>query len=729
MTSRRLLLAIGASDVGGGQKVFLAFAKELHRRGRPAVVVVPEGPLVELVKPYAETLYVANLASVLSLPRIAWVLWRERIGIINTHLAKCGLLFALVNVVMRRRLFCSLHNDVTHEALGPSQLRVYPFLYRLLQSLSDGIIAVSEHSRRNLVDDSGMDPSRITVIHPGIDIDEFAEGEHHRASAQRFVIGAVGRLLPDKGHGILLRALARLKHLDWECRIAGVGPLRLELERAAGEEGIADRIHFLGFESDMARAMSPMDLLVMPSLYENLPVTIMEAFAEKTPVIASDVGGIPELVSHGTTGVLVPPNDPVALAQAIEHAILHKDEGARMARNAHAFIANTFTGAAMTDRMLEYLETGPEKHVKPVDLLLAIGASGIGGGQKVFLSYARELHRRGSPAVIVLPAGPLVELVRPFAARLYVANLASVTSLPRITRILWKERSPIINTHLTKCGLLFAIVNLLYRRRLFSTLFNAVTHEALGAAQRRAYPLMYRVLERLSDGIIVNSAQSKRHVVEVAGMAPDKVAVVYSGIDIEAFAGQLQPRAPGGRFVIGAVGRLAPEKGQAFLVRALGHLRHIDCVCLLIGDGPMRHELERLVIQEGVADRVRFLGFQERVAQVMSQLDVVVMPSLDETFGITIVEAFALKKMVIASDVGGIPELVHSGTTGLLVPARDSVALAGAIEYAFSHRAECEQMGQNAYAFAVNTFTTAAMVDGTLQSFHTGRDSAGAGGH
>ena len=154
-----------------------------------------------------------------------------------------------------------------------------------------------------------------------------------------------------------------------------------------------------------------------------------------------------------------------------------------------------------------------------------------------------------------------------------------------------------------------------------------------------------------------------------------------------------------------------------FLVRALTHLRHIDGVCLLAGDGPLRHELERVALDEGVTDRIRFLGFQEGVAQVMSQMDVVVMPSLDETFGITIVEAFALKKMVIASDVGGIPELVHHGRTGLLVPPRDSRALADAIEYAYTHRSECEQMGKNAYAFAVDTFTTSVMVDRTLASF------------
>jgi len=348
---------------------------------------------------------------------------------------------------------------------------------------------------------------------------------------------------------------------------------------------------------------------------------------------------------------------------------------------------------------------------------LAIGSSDIGGAQKVFLSLAQGLQRRGRPAVAVLPDGPLVEILKPFVKTVYVANLASVTSLPQIARILWREPGAVVNAHLTKCGLLFAIVNLLFRRRLFCTLHNAVTHEALSTTQLRIYPVLYWVLQQLSEGIIVTSEQNKQHVVAAAGLDPRKVRVIHAGLDVEGFAAGLQPRARGDRFVIGSVGRLSAEKGHVFLVRALRHMKHIDCVCLIVGDGPLRHELERVAIQEGVADRVRFLGFQEDVAGMMSQMDVVVMPSLDEAFGIAVLEAFALKKLVIASDVGGLPELVRHGETGFLVPARDSVALAAAINYAFTHRSECERMGRNGYELAANTFTTAVMAEKTLEYY------------
>ena len=363
----------------------------------------------------------------------------------------------------------------------------------------------------------------------------------------------------------------------------------------------------------------------------------------------------------------------------------------------------------------------------PTNVLLAIGASGIGGGQKVFLSFAEELHRRGCRVVAVLPAGPLVELVTPFAKSVYVADLGSVRSFPRILRILRNEPVDIVNTYLTKCGLLFGVANVLSRRRLVCTLLNAVTHEALGPIRRRAYPVLYWLLHRLSDGIIVNSEQNKRHMVDVVGMDPGRIKVIYSGIDVEGFSGQHEPSATNDQFILGAVGRLSQEKGHVYLLRAMGLVRHLDCTCLLVGDGPLRHELERVAIEEGVADRVRFLGFQEDVASVMRRMDVVVVPSLDETFGISIVEAFALKKPVIASDVGGIPELVRHGETGILVSAKDSVALAGAIDYAFSHRSECERMGRNGYERAVTTFTTAVMAEETLKYFEAVIGASGGG--
>jgi glycosyltransferase involved in cell wall biosynthesis len=131
----------------------------------------------------------------------------------------------------------------------------------------------------------------------------------------------------------------------------------------------------------------------------------------------------------------------------------------------------------------------------------------------------------------------------------------------------------------------------------------------------------------------------------------------------------------------------------------------------------LRSELENYVRDNDLGGRVKFIGFQANVARAMSQVDVVIMPSINETFGLTIVEAFALKKVVIGSDVGGIPELVINGHTGLLFPARDSSALAEKIVYVYNNREEAQTMAMNGYEYFRKNFTSSIMAEKTIQYY------------
>lgn len=350
-------------------------------------------------------------------------------------------------------------------------------------------------------------------------------------------------------------------------------------------------------------------------------------------------------------------------------------------------------------------------------IMLAIGSSEIGGGQKVFLAYIREFLKRDCSIVVVLPNGPLVELIKKLDVKIYIISSNAIISVINIAMVLYKEKVDIINTYLTKCSLLFGIVNIFFNVPLCCTLLNAITHEKLGNIQKRVYPFAYYLLQKLCDGIIVNSAQNKKHFIDVAKIDEHLIKVIYSGIDINEFIKISNQRPDDHKFVIGAVGRLSPEKGHIYLINALSCLKNIDYECIFVGDGPLRAELENFVKTAHLSNRVKFLGFQDNVAKTMSQMDVVIMPSLNETFGITIVEAFALKKIVIASDVGGIPELVIDGETGLLFPAKDSSALAEKILYIYNNKDGAQRMAMNAYEFFKKNFTSAIMAENTIQYY------------
>jgi L-malate glycosyltransferase len=352
-------------------------------------------------------------------------------------------------------------------------------------------------------------------------------------------------------------------------------------------------------------------------------------------------------------------------------------------------------------------------------IMLTIGSSEIGGGQKVFLTCIREFLKRDCSIVIVLPNGPLVELVKTLNVKMYIVDFNSISALINIAMILHKEKVDIVNTYLTKCGILFSLVNIFFRVPLCCTLLNAITHEKLGNLQKRVYPFVYFLLHKLCDGIIVNSEQNKKHFIDVARMDGNFIKVIYSGIDLDEFQA-FENQQPGNhKFVIGAIGRLSQEKGHIYLIEALTHITNIDYECIIVGDGPLRAKLENYVREVHLDERIIFIGFQSDVASALSQMDVVIMPSLNETFGLTIVEAFALKKVVIGSDVGGIPELIINGQTGLIFPAKDSSALAERILYVYNNKEEAQTMAMNGHDYFMKNFTSTIMAEKTIQYYES----------
>jgi glycosyltransferase involved in cell wall biosynthesis len=143
------------------------------------------------------------------------------------------------------------------------------------------------------------------------------------------LIVAVGNLYPVKGHAVLLRALAGLVHdapaTPWRLAIAGRGEAEAALRSFASEAGIADRVHLLGFRTDVADILAAADVFVMPSLSEGLPLALVEAMSASLPIVASDVGGIPEVVERDAEALLTPPDDAGAIAEALARLLADAD--------------------------------------------------------------------------------------------------------------------------------------------------------------------------------------------------------------------------------------------------------------------------------------------------------------------------------------------------------------------------------------------------------------------
>jgi glycosyltransferase involved in cell wall biosynthesis len=194
-------------------------------------------------------------------------------------------------------------------------------LMRLMMMVLRRIIAVSREVKMRYARELSMPERKLAVVRNGIDVPPTARSRNPALRAELvrgrpdYVVLTPARLHEQKGHAYLLAAAAQVPEATFV--LAGEGPLRAELERLAGELNIADRCVFLGYRSDVSDLLAAADLLALPSLFEGLPVSVLEAMAAERPVVATAIGGTDEAVTHELTGLLVPPRDPAALAAAI----------------------------------------------------------------------------------------------------------------------------------------------------------------------------------------------------------------------------------------------------------------------------------------------------------------------------------------------------------------------------------------------------------------------------
>jgi glycosyltransferase involved in cell wall biosynthesis len=216
----------------------------------------------------------------------------------------------------------------------------------------DWVVAISRRIRDVLIA-AGVDGERISVIPSGVDVARFRGTEDVRVRVRRDEWGArsgepvvlvVGALVARKGHAVLLRAARSLaaRGLRPTCVFCGEGRGRSELEGLAADLGVAGSVRFMGWRSDVAPLLAAADIVVVPSLHEGLGVAALEAGAASRPVIASRTGGLAEVVLDGETGWLVPPDDPDALAAALEAALRDPEEARRRGAAAHARIVQEF---------------------------------------------------------------------------------------------------------------------------------------------------------------------------------------------------------------------------------------------------------------------------------------------------------------------------------------------------------------------------------------------------
>lgn len=274
-------------------------------------------------------------------------LQREGVDLLHTHDFRENVIGRMAGKLAGIPVVTTLHAHAK-DCLDLPYIKRWAFhsFDRATSPLSDHFIAITNEGYQWLCDHFGE--KNATLIPNSIPADKFKHATQ-RGQREKPIIGSAGRLDKQKGFHILVEAAHRVLQdgLDMEFVLAGAGPKRNFLEAKISEFGIRDRFRLIGFIEDMPTFFAEIDVFVLPSLTEGLPVVLLEAMASSLPVVASKVGGIPDILEDGKNGIFVPPGNSSELASAIKR--LAEDARLRdeLGRNAFSTLQGRFSVGKM----------------------------------------------------------------------------------------------------------------------------------------------------------------------------------------------------------------------------------------------------------------------------------------------------------------------------------------------------------------------------------------------
>jgi len=294
--------------------------------------------------------------------KLAALIRNNGFDLVHTHGVRANLLGRLAaRQAGKRKVITTVHSFLEMDYPGFFYRLGNSLVERLTRSLTDHFITVSKGLKDKLVS-QGVPEDKITVIYNGIVLEEFNPVRNAANTRRKYgldasapLVGVVARLHPVKGHRFFLEAAREVlqQRPDVRFLVIGDGPLRPSLEELAAQLGIAGQVIFTGFVEDIPALMSELDLLVISSLWEGFGLTAVEAMALGVPVVSSEAGGLPEVVRHGETGLLVPPANVTALARGIIWMLDHPEAVAEMTKRASVAVLENFTAAVMARRTEE----------------------------------------------------------------------------------------------------------------------------------------------------------------------------------------------------------------------------------------------------------------------------------------------------------------------------------------------------------------------------------------
>lgn len=334
-------------QTGGTEKIIYDLCKGLSRKGWNIFLISSGGRLVKEIESlgvkHFQTSSLSSKSPISILKSsiiLKKVIEENNINIVNSHSFAAALATAIPLITIKKKL---THIFTLHI---PERNFYFKVMGITLNWLVDKVFTVCKWNEEKLIN-SGVNQNKIKVIYNGINIEKFNSNNKKLSTTSFIKIGVVARLVKRKGHSVLLQAVSHFlknyKDVDIEVHFFGEGPNLRALEKLAYYLKLQNIVKFHGDTTDITLAYKNIDIFVLPSFSEGLPLTILEAMSSRVPVITTNVNGIPEIVKNGITGLIFFPGDHEALSQNIRKIVENPSLKHKLTSNAYSWVSKNLS--------------------------------------------------------------------------------------------------------------------------------------------------------------------------------------------------------------------------------------------------------------------------------------------------------------------------------------------------------------------------------------------------
>ena len=734
-----VLYIIWSLDQGGAERVVLDLAKNADRTQFNITVCClnQKGFFAhELERLGTEVIALHKLPKLdpLIIYKISKVISEKKIDIVVTHLWTSNFWGRIAAYLSRVKIIIA-----TEHTTDEKRSWYYHLADRFLARISSRIIAVSSSVKVFHHTRSQIPSVKFEIINNGIDIEKFnipvdknKKRKEFGFKDNDFIIGLFGRFVPAKAHEILLQSLKNIikAHPQVKVLFAGSGPAEDIIKKLAADLGLAKHIAFAGFRSDIPELYQILDLFVLPSRREGFPITILEAMASGIPAIVTDVGGNKDIISDGIDGFIIRPNNTEELTEKINFLIDNPETAERFAQTGQKTVRENFTSLIMTKKTEQLLADILLKKAvlqRKIKLLLIIDHLDPGGAQRQIIELVKRLPRSEFQITVCNLDGTRAELaeeIQEIGITVHSINQSGFLDLKALFSLykFIKDNSfDIVHTYLFTADTYGRVAAFCARTPSIITSLRSVD-----TWKNRLHILTDRILACFTDRILVNVHKITSFLICKEQINPKIIRTIYNGIDLSNMKCKQSATAVKKNLTLGAhdqlVGIFARNdsvKDHETYFRATQIIlnNHTNITFLAMGDGmtgeSIQSILDELDIKQGIILKDHSVDYHDYINAV----DVSVLTSLVEGCSNVILESMAFSKPVVATAVGGNPELVVEGKTGFLVPPKDPEKLAQAIIKILENPKLGEYFGKNGHQRVKKYFSMEKMINDTVLTY------------